>query len=329
MRLWLSILLLTCGLTLGSSTIHLRWKGEPRDFPAPTETVEQYGTGTNGAGPTTLLWHTFMHDDVPRPFVLVVHVGLFKLGNPGPGAVCRDLYYAGYNCAAIQYRLADPGLPMRPPDGDQPVDDHGIYPEQVEDFSAAVIAARTGSTAATAGLVTGDVIGIGGSAGATHVAYLAADVLNGGDKLDLGVMLSGAYDFHDPSSLAGTCSDSFNDAVHNYVDCTAGDPACDGDGGLLDLASAYRRFSASSAPVLLFSSNIDSMPINQYDLMLLKLAFVGATYTNRLITEPPFNPLGCTRHAFQYWYPIAPDWPDSVSAEVITWIEGQIPPPPP
>lgn len=327
LRLTLSVLLITAGLSFATSTIHIRWISPPRPFPAPVEGIEQYGTGTSGAGPTTLLWHTFMHGDVPRPFVLVMHVGLFKLGSPGPGAVCTDLYYEGYNCAAIQYRLADPGTPMRPPDGDQPLGDHGNYPEQVEDFSAAIIAARTGSTPNTTGQVTGEVIGIGGSAGGTHVAYMAADVLNGGDKLDLGVMLSGAYDFHDPSSLAGTCATSFGDAVRNYVNCTAGDPACDDDGGALDLASAYRRFTATSSKVQFFSTDIDSMPVNQYNAFVIYLTFVGAPFESRLITDPPFNPLGCSRHAFQYWYPIAPDWPDSVNAEVITFIESNIPPP--
>ena len=43
---------------------------------------------------------------------------------------------------------------------------------------------------------------------------------------------------------------TFGSDVRNYVGCSPG-PACDGNGGLLDLVSPYRRFTRSPSPVLI------------------------------------------------------------------------------
>ena len=301
MKFAILILLASVQLSLSDGVINLRWIVPPMPFPPPSIGAEIFGTGTNVAGNTDLNWILFRHSDVPRPVVLVVHIGEFKEGVPGPLAVCRDYYYAGYNCAAVQHRLADPGHEMRSSHGNQPVNDHGNYPEQTDDLSQAVIAARTGSTPFLTGWVTGKVAGVGGSAGGGHVATLAAGTLHGGDKLDCGVMLSGTFDLHDPSSQAPGCGTNFGNDVHNYVNCTAGDPACDGNGGLLDMASPYRRFGPTSSPVKFFRSSTDPMPAGQYSKLASTLTTVGAPFTNRIISDPAYNPAnGCTRHAFQY-----------------------------
>jgi hypothetical protein len=300
------------------SVINLRWIEAPKEFPPPTVIKEPYGFGLNAAGNTTLHWVAFMHNDVPRPMGLVIHASVFKFGEPGPLGVCRDLYYAGYNAAAIEYRLADPGVEMHPPNGDQPITDHGLYPEQVDDTSAAVLAARNGTTPATTGRVTGVVFSVGGSSGGTHAAHLVADEWNGGDKLDACVSLSGCYYFDVPSVTR--CGVNIRQGCANYVGTD--------DSTILDAASPWHRFTAASNPFLLFCTNNDHMtPSVEHDPMVAYLASVGAPYDQRKITEAPEKPPStCTRHSFTFWNPEG-TLTDSVSAETITWLLSKVPPP--
>src|SRR5205085_7007984 len=75
----------------------------------------------------------------------------------------------------------------------------------------------------------------------------------------------------------------------------------DGNGGLLDLASPYRRFTSSSSPVFIVASNLDPMPPNQYTILVNKVAAVGVRNCEHLlITERP-GPDGCTGHSFDLW----------------------------
>ena len=155
------------------------------------------------------------------------------------------------------------------------------------------------------GRVNGKVGAVGGSTGASHAAYCAAAPILGGDQLDAAVLLSGAYDFHDPDSLIDIRCIMFGTGVRNYVGCSPG-PACDGDGGLLDLASPYRRVSSSSSPVFIIASNLDPMPPNQYTILVNKVAAVDVPNCEHLlITERP-GPNGCTGHSFALW-PIVKD----------------------
>jgi hypothetical protein len=88
--------------------------------------------------------------------------------------------------------------------------------------------------------------------------------------------------------------------VRNYVGCAHG-PACDGDGGLLDLASPYLRFSSSSSPVFIVASNLDPTPPNQYTILVDEVAELGVpNCQNLLITQTP-GPNGCTGHSFSLW----------------------------
>lgn len=317
-----------------AGNIHLRWKPDASSFPAPITGVETYGFGHDPVnGDTTLQWIAFIHDDVPRPVGIVVHIGEYKYGSPGPAAVCRDLYYAGYNAVAIAHRLADPGHEMHPPNGDQPVADHGLFPEQTNDMAVAVDNARLGGGLGgliTPERVTGKVFGVGGSAGGSHVAHLAgATVSIPGHgaiaQMDAGVCLSGGFNFQiDSPLLHGT---NANDDWRNYCGCTVG-AACDGVGGIRDLASPYHQFTSASSPVLLFATDEDPMPVGQFDFMTARLTSVGAPYDSRKLTgEVPFQANGATRHAFQYWYPVTPSWPDSVKDETITWLQSKVPPP--
>ena len=118
--------------------------------------------------------------------------------------------------------------------------------------------------------------------------------------MDAAVLLSGPYDFHDPASLSDTRCATFDANVRNYVGCSPG-PACDGNGGLLDLASPYRRFTNSSSPVFIIATNFDPMPPNQFTILVNKVAAVGVPNCEQLlITERPKRN-GCTGHSFDLW----------------------------
>jgi acetyl esterase/lipase len=238
--------------------------------------------------------------------VLVIHGGQFKEGYPGPASVAQDLNAAGFNVFAIEYRLAPPHTDMP----QQVVGDEGHYPEQTNDLATAIRAARAGFTAASVGKVTGKVGAVGGSAGASHAAYTAAAATLGGDTLDAAVLLSGAYDFHDAASLADAQSSKFASDVINYVNSSD-----DSDGGVLDLASPYRRFTSSSAPVFVIATNLDVMPPQQYQILTTTLNAVGAPNQALLITEEP-GPDGYTRHSFEYW--------EDVKTQAIAFLNGII-----
>jgi acetyl esterase/lipase len=268
--------------------------------------TEQYGVGTSRFGNTALFWDAFIIPTGRHPAVLVIHEGGFKHGEPGPASVARDLNAAGFNAFAIEYRLAPPHTDMP----QQVVGDAGHYPEQTNDVATAIRAARAGSTAASAGKVTGRVGAVGGSAGASHAAYTAAAATLGGDMLDAAVLLSGAYDFHDPASLADTRCATFAFNVTNYVNSTNAS-----NGGALDLASPYRRFTSASAPVFVIATNLDPMPPRQYQILTTRLNAVRARNQTLLITEAP-GPDGCTRHAFEYW--------DDVKTQAIAFLDRML-----
>jgi len=263
--------------------------------------IEQYGVGHNISGDTPLKWRAFIpNDGQTHPAIIVIHGGNFDAGDFTNTQTDQDLVCAGFCVFDIEYRLAPPG--KVPGQGGDP----GQYPEQTDDVATAIRAARNPARTSVAfGRVNGKVGAVGGSAGASHAAYCAATPTLGGDQLDAAVLLSGAYDFHDPASLIDTgCGGAFGHDVRNYVGCSPG-PACDSNGGLLDLASPYRRFTSSSSPVFIIATNLDHMPPDQFTILVNKVAAVGVPNCEQLlITERP-NPDGCTRHSFDYWPDVA------------------------
>ena len=261
-----------------------------------TPVIEQYGVGHSPSGDTPLRWRAFIpHDGQIHPAIIVIHGGHFNAGDFTDLQTDQDLVCAGFCVFDIEYRLAPPGR-VRGQGRDL-----GHYPEQTDDVATAIRAARNPAPTSVAfGRVNGRVGAVGGSAGASHAAYCAAAPTLGGDQLDAAVLLSGAYDFHDPASLIDTRCATFGADVRNYVGCSPG-PACDGNGGLLDLASPYRRFTSSSSPVLIIASNLDPMPPNQYTIVVNKVAQVRVPGCGQLlITESP-GPDGCTGHSFELW----------------------------
>jgi acetyl esterase/lipase len=261
-----------------------------------TAVIEQYGVGHSIFGDTPLMWRAFVpNDGQAHPAIVVIHGAFFNAGNFFNTQTDQDLVCAGFCVFDIEYRLAPPG--RVPGQGA----DLGRYPEQTDDVATAIRAARNPAPGSVAhGRVTGRVGAVGGSAGASHAAYCAAAPTLGGDQLDAAVLLSGAYDFHDPASLIDTRCGTFGDDVRNYVGCSPG-PDCDSSGGLLDLASPYRRFTSSSSPVFVVASNLDPMPPNQFTILVNKVAEVGVrNCENLLITQTPGQD-GCTQHSFDLW----------------------------
>jgi len=281
-----------------------------------TPVIEQYGIGHSSFGDTPLRWRVFVPTDgETHPAIIVIHGGGFKGGDFDDTRTDQDLVCAGFCVFDIEYRLAPGGELFGQ------ASDPGRYPEQTDDVAAAIRAARNpAQTSVAFGRVNGKVGAVGGSAGASHAAYCAAAPTLGGDQLDAAVLLSGAYDFHDPASLIDTRCSQFGADVRNYVGCSPG-PACDSDGGLLDLASPYRRFTNSSSPVFIIATNLDPMPPNQFAILVNKVAAVGVRNCEQLlITERP-GPDGCTRHSFGYW----PHVKDQAIAFLNTWLNNPTP----
>jgi acetyl esterase/lipase len=267
-----------------------------------TPVIEQYGIGHSPSGDTPLTWKAFIPPDGRRhPAIIVIHGGNFNSNDFTETQTDQDLVCAGFCVFDILYRLAPPGkIPGQRRDP-------GHYPEQTDDVATAIRAARSPAPTSVAhGRVNGNVGAVGGSAGASHAAYCAAAPTLGDDQLDAGVLLSGAYDFHDPASLMDTRCINFGDNVRNYVGCSPG-PACDGNGGLLDLASPYRRFTRSSSPVFIIASNLDSMPPNQYTILVNTVAEVGVPGCEQLLITQRPGPDGCTGHSFELWPDVADD----------------------
>ena len=290
-RIASSIIALGTILTLVSTL-----RAAPRGAGCATAVVEQYGVGHSVFGDTPLMWRAFVpNDGLKHPAIVVIHGAFFNAGNFFNTETDQDLVCAGFVVFDIEYRLAPPG--KVPGQGNDP----GQYPEQTDDVATAIRAARNPAPGSVAfGRVNGRVGAVGGSAGASHAAYCAAAPTLGGDQLNAAVLLSGAYDFHDPASLADTRCGTFGLDVRNYVGCSPG-PACDDDGGLLDLASPYRRFTSSSSPVFIVASNLDPMPPNQFTILVNKVAEARVpNCQNLLIPQTPGRD-GCTQHSFDLW----------------------------
>ena len=288
-------------------------RAAPTGLSCATPVIEQYGIGHSPTGNTPLRWRAFVPNDSEKhPAIIVIHGGQFHSGDFTDIQTDEDLVCAGFCVFDIEYRLAPPGkVPGQRRD-------LGRYPEQTDDVATAIRAARSPAPGSVAfGRVNGKVGAVGGSAGASHAAYCAAAPTLGGDQLDAAVLLSGVYDLHDPTSLIDTRCTTFGLDVRNYVGCSPG-PACDGNGGLLDLASPYRRFTRSSSPVFIIASNLDPIPPNQFTILVNLVAAVGVpNCEHSLIIQTP-GPDGCTGHSFDLW----PNVSDQSIAFLNAFVQG-------
>lgn len=271
------MLLLLAALLLGvaASPAQAGWAGK-----------EVYGIAPDG---TELHWVVYTPTTPgPWPAVLVIHGGGFKGGGPASGAACAlDLAAAGYLALSIEYRLAPNGSLVG-----QTSD--GRYPQQTDDVKMAVRAARSDPRC------NGQVGAVGGSGGGCHTAYVAATGTKGDDRIDVGVSLSGAYDFTDFS--ADPNIDTFILDVTNYVNVPQSDTAD------LLAASPVNFVDSNIAPLFLINSAQDTMPFPQLADMTRKLDSLGLS-NYQALTIPG------SQHAFDYW--------TTVKDQVITFLNDR------
>ena len=256
-------------------------EASPGARPKPTPpATEVYATASDR---TPLEWTVYSPAGKgPWPAVLVIHGGLFTGGDADEAGVttcAQDLADAGYIAFAINYRLAPPGsIP-----GQRSL---GRFPDQGDDVHLAVQAARDDSRS------NGKVGAVGGSAGGTHTAWVAATGIAGKDRLDVGVSLSGAYDLSDfsPDPELGV----FIQAMTNYVGVPSSNTTA------LRAASPAWVLTKRVVPLLLIDSLGDPMPAVQLDDMVAQLNAAGAS------NYEAFSIPG-SLHSFDYWPQIKND----------------------
>ena len=214
--------------------------------------TEVYGTASDG---TVLHWVAYTPTTPgPWPAVLLIHGGGFKAGDPSSSAesvACgQDLAAAGYLALSIEYRLAPPGSLL----GQTSL---GLFPDQVADVNLAIRTARNDPRC------SGQVGGVGGSAGGYHVAYAAAAGTRGYDRLDVGVSMSGAYDLSDFSPSWNI--KAFTEDVTAYVGVTTANLTS------LRNASPAWVLDGTVSPLYLMNTVGDPMPYVQLSDMLAHL----------------------------------------------------------
>lgn len=240
-----------------------------------TPVTEVYGHASDG---TTLHWVVYQPaGNGPWPAVLVIHGGGFDSGTPGTNpesVVCaEDLANAGFLALSIEYRLAPPGrLPGQT--------SSGRFPDQPDDVKVAVRAARADSRS------NGQVGAVGGSAGGTHTAFNATTGTKGDDRIDVGVSLSGGYDFIDSSPNPNLAS--YSDLATNYIGTSLSDTTA------AEAASPAWQVDKTASPLFLVNTLEDPMPYSQLPDMLAKLDAAGVTNYQALT-------LVGSQHSFDYW----------------------------
>jgi len=206
--------------------------------------------------------YCFQAGVAPWPFALAIHGGGFKSGDPGlPFNVCaQDLVNAGYFVACPEYRLAPPGQLVG-----QTSD--GRFPDQTNDVMLAVAKAKADLRC------NGEVFAVGGSAGASHSAWLAGKHL-----VNAAVLMSPAMQFNDPVSLKNS---NFNHDVNNYAPNN------------LSAASPLGMLTTNDSPIFVAAYQQDSMPAPQYNLTVADLVRLGAPHNSLLLAGQG--------HSFDMW----------------------------
>jgi acetyl esterase/lipase len=287
--------------------------------------VEIYGLTSNGIA---LRW-TFI--PAPglgtHPAVVVVHAGGYVTGTMGPVTAASDLANAGFNVFAIEYRLAYPhkamNTPPHPFPGQNTLNDAGIFPEQTDDVAQAIVAARFDPRC------NGWVGAVGGSAGGSHLAFVAATGTYGYDAPDAIVSLSGVYDLANAQHLADGCVEAgetcFVENCLTYVGASGADVRAHNWAPYLSqlaTAAPIERVTSSFPRAFFMVSSDEASELDVYDFpnMKAKLDSVGVTES----TDPAPGlghykqwtvPVTIKKHAFDYW-PEAKD-------EAIAFLQGE------
>jgi acetyl esterase/lipase len=197
--------------------------------------------------------------------VLLIHGGGFTRSPTGPQQVdaAKSIAAAGYWVFEITYRLAPPGqIPGQK--------SKGQFPDQTNDVHLAVHAARVDPRG------NGQVGGIGGSAGAYHVAFAALTGKAGDDRLDVGVCLSGAYDLSDADSQK--LNAQFKAKVINYAGSDRRDK--------LLAASPVSYVTADAPPLFLVQSTREAMPYQQLPDLVAKMLSIPVKSVQQQIILP-------------------------------------------
>ncbi len=280
--------------------------------PSQTTRAGSHGKTSNAVVPQTEVYGraadgTVLHWDVytpttpgPWPAVLVIHGGGFYSGTPDspPSLVecAQDLAAAGYIAFSIEYRLAPPGALVGQ-------NSSGRFPDQSDDVKVAVRAARSDPRC------NGQVGAVGGSAGGTHTAFVAATGTAGDDRIDVGVSLSGGYDFSDFSPNPNL--DTYTSYVLNYIGVAQNNTAA------LQAASPAWLADRTISPLLMVNTLEDPMPYSQLADMVSHLDALGVTnYQTITLTGEG--------HSFDNW--------ESVKSKALTFLANGfagVPPPPP
>jgi acetyl esterase/lipase len=278
---------------------------------------------------------------------IVIHGGGYDSGDMQT-SIARDLSQHGFLGVAIEYRLAPPHLEMNSPPhafpGQNDIQDDGHYPEQTEDVRDAIIHYRDDPRS------NGEVVVIGGSAGASHSLYLAARGTPGYDMPDLAVLLScGISNLADPNQYALDCDNGEtcpHAAVANYLNIVdpAPLPPIGVDLLLAQEASPTRWIHVGMCPFWDMCSSKDSLGIptstgfsihsynpnnrqgvleNGVNGIVPTALAVGLSESNAPVPEAgtfkaTIVPVRFHAHGFEYW--------DQVKTDVINWISAPIPP---
>jgi acetyl esterase/lipase len=261
-------------------------------------TTEAYGAAPDG---TVLHWVAYAPTTPgPWPAILIIHGGNFYGGSPSgsPESVtlAQDLAAAGYMAFSIEYRLAPPGALSGQVSS-------GQFPEQTDDVKMAVRAARADSRC------NGQVGAVGGSAGASHAAFVAATGTLGDDRIDVGVCLSGLYDATDFSSNPGL--DNYTTSVLGYLGVPQSDLAVE------KAASPGWLADKAIAPLLMVHSTQDSMPYSQLGDMIAHLDSLGVVNYQTIVLAGDY-------HSFDAWALIK----DQAMTFIANGFAGIAPPPP-
>ncbi len=250
-----------------------------------------------------LEWRIFAPSPAPAggkgPAVVLLHEGGFMTGNIFAThllpEVEQDLTAAGYYVYVVGYRLAPCGL-IKGQDCHS-VASSGRPPQQTDDVKAFVRAARAD------GHCNGKLGVVGGSAGASHAAFVALDMSTStgwpnwtaADRPDVAACLSGAYDFADRTheSYGPDPLPNFIFLTENYTyTCVPNDQRT-----VSPVAKISSSTPGSFRPMYIINSEKDPMPFHQIIDLQCGLEGVGV---NTSLYEVHIIP-DSSEHAFEYW----------------------------